>query len=108
LSSRRKYLTALSYLAPLGAAGMSLALGAAPAAANATPTGREPSLAGREGMSERLAAVRDAISTLDGDRAAAAQTDGRLAWGNWGFGGGWPNWNNWRNWRNWGNWFRNW
>jgi hypothetical protein len=73
LSSRRKYLTALSYLAPLGAAGMSLALGAAPAAANATPTGREPSLAGREGMSERLAAVRDAISTLDGDRAGLGQ-----------------------------------
>jgi hypothetical protein len=112
LSSRQKYLTALNLLAPLGAAGMSVALGAASAAASTPPEAQQPSATAKEGVSERLAAVRDAISVIDGTTAAAAKGDGRLAWGNWGWGGGrgwgWPNWNNWHNWRNWGNWFHNW
>jgi hypothetical protein len=109
LSLRLKYHTVLTQLAPAGAVGVSLALGAAaPAAASEPPTGMQPSATEKERVSERLAAVRDAVSLLDQTKIGAAKADGRLAWGNWGFGWGWPNWNNWHNWPNWGNFFRNW
>jgi hypothetical protein len=109
LSLREKYQTVLTQLAPIGAVGVSLALGAAaPAAASEPPTGGQPPSAVEEGVSERLAAVRDAISAVDQLRVDAAKSDGRLAWGNWGFGFGWPNWNNWHDWHNWNNWWRNW
>jgi len=109
LSLREKYQTVLTQLAPIGAVGVSLALGAAaPAAASEPPTGGQPPAAVKEGVSERLAAVRDAISAVDQLRVGAAKSDGRLAWGNWGFGFGWPNWNNWHDWHNWNNWWRNW
>jgi hypothetical protein len=109
LSLRQKYQTILTQLAPVGAVGVSLALGAAtPAAASEPPAGAQPSVTEKQGVSERLAAVRDAVSAVDQLKAAAAKADGRLAWGNWGLGFGWPNWNNWHNWNNWGNWFRNW
>jgi hypothetical protein len=112
LSLRLKYQTILSQLAPAGAVGVSLALGAAsPAAASEPPAGAQPSTTEREKVAERLAAVRDAVSALDQQKADDLKSDGRLAWGNFGFGWGWPNWSNWpnwRNWRNWGNWFRNW
>jgi hypothetical protein len=109
LSLRLKYQTILTQLAPAGAVGVSLALGAAaPAAASAPTTGDQPTATTKEGVSERLAAVRDAVTELDMTKAAAAKTDGRLAWGNWGYGWGFPNWNNWHNWPNWRNWWRNW
>jgi hypothetical protein len=114
LSLRLKYQTVLTQLAPVGAVGVSLALGAAaPAVASEPPTGSQPSAVDREKVSERLAAIRDAVTALDQTKADAAKADGRLAWGNWGWGyrggwGGWPNWNNWHNWNNWGNYFRNW
>jgi hypothetical protein len=106
LSLRQKYQTILTQLAPVGAVGVSLALGAAaPAAASEPPAGPQPSVTAKQGVSERLAAVRDAISTIDQMKADASKAEGRLAWGNWGYGWGWPNWHNWNNWRNW---FRNW
>jgi hypothetical protein len=109
LSLREKYQTVLTQLAPIGAVGVSLALGAAaPAAASEPPTGGQPPATVKEGVSERLAAVRDAISAVDQLRVDAAKSDGRLAWGNWGFGFGWPNWNNWHDWHNWNNFWRNW
>jgi hypothetical protein len=109
LSLRQKYQTVLTQLAPAGAVGVSLALGAAaPAAASESPLGAQPSVTEKATVSERLAAVRDAVSAVDQTKTDAAKADGRLAWGNWGFGYGWPNWNNWHNWNNWGNWFRNW
>jgi hypothetical protein len=115
LSLRHKYQTILTQLAPAGAVGVSLALGAAtPAAASEQPDGAQPSAAEKDKVSERLAAVRDAVTALDQEKSDAAKSEGRLAWGNWGWGGGWhggygwPNWNNWHNWNNWGNWFRNW
>jgi hypothetical protein len=109
LSLRQKYQTILTQLAPAGAVGMSLALGAAaPAVASEQPMGAQPSATEKEKVSERLAAVRDAVTAVDQTKTDAAKADGRLAWGNWGFGFGWPNWNNWHNWNNWGNWFRNW
>jgi hypothetical protein len=110
--SRRSYLTILTRLAPLGAVGMSVALGAgAPAKASEPPAGVQPSATAADGVAERLAAVREAVSAIADETAAAAKADGRLAWGNWGWGRrgwGWPNWHNWPNWRNWGNFFRNW
>jgi hypothetical protein len=111
LSLRQSYLKTVSYLMPAGALGVSLVLGAAaPAAASEEPQGAQPSAVEKAKISERLAAVRDAVSTVDSQRAAGAKASGQLAWGNWGWHGGWgwPNWNNWHNWRNWGNWFRNW
>jgi hypothetical protein len=109
LSLRQKYQTVLAQLAPAGAVGVSLALGAAlPAVASEPPAGNPPSVTEKEKISERLAAVRDAVTAVAETKADAAKTDGRLAWGNWGYGFGWPNWNNWHNWPNWGNWFRNW
>lgn len=109
LSLRHKYIKTVSYLMPVGALGASLALGAAaPATASEEPQSLQPSAVEKAKVSERLAAVRDAVSSVDGKASAAAKAEGRLAWGNWGFGWGWPNWNNWHNWRNWGNWFRNW
>jgi hypothetical protein len=106
LSLRQKYQTILSELAPVGAVGVSLALGAAvPAAASEPPAGPQPSVTDKQGISERLAAVRDAVSAVDQMKADATKAEGRLAWGNWGFGWGWPNWHNWSNW---GNWFHNW
>ncbi len=110
MSLRVKYQTVLTQLAPAGAEGGSLALGpVSPAAASEPPVGAPPSVVEKEKVSERLAAVRDAVSALAVEKTADAKANGRLAWGNWGygFGYGYP-WNNWHNWRNWGNWFRNW
>ncbi|MBV9862903.1 MAG: hypothetical protein JO267_12255 [Alphaproteobacteria bacterium] len=117
MSLRQRYLKVLSHLAPAGAVGVALLLGStAPGAASEPPAGAQPSTAQNERVSERLAAIREAVSQVGGTQTAAdAQQERRLAWGNWyhpwgwGYGGyGWPNWNNWHNWPNWGNWFRNW
>jgi hypothetical protein len=109
LSLRRRYQAILGQLAPVGAVGISMALGAAvPAAASEMPSDAQPRAIDKQPVSERLAAIRDAVSAMDQQTADAAKSEGRLAWGNFGFGWGWPNWPNWRNWRNWGNWFRNW
>jgi hypothetical protein len=119
--SKHRYVKTLTSLLPAGALGISMALGAAPpAAASEEPGGAQPPRIDKDKVSERLAAIRDAVTELTGSATEAAKTGGRLAWGNIyigpggigvgvpGFGGGWPNWNNWHNWQNWGNWFRNW
>ena len=137
LSLRQKYLNVVSKLLTPSAVGMAVLLGSvAPAAASQEPAGPPPTGAQGERVSERLAAIREAVSavgeaTVEGE----AQNGQRLAWGNWhnggfgggGFGGGgfgfgfgspwgnfgigvpWNNWNNWRNgWHNWGNGWGNW
>jgi hypothetical protein len=38
-------------------------------------------------VSERLAAIREAVSELDSRQSTTARTDRQLAWGNW-----WHNW----------------
>lgn len=109
MSLRQNYLKTLTYLVPAGALGISVALGGAtPAAASQEPSGAQPSVTEKEKISDRLAAIRDAVSAVAVTETETAKAIGRLAWGNWGWGYGWPNWNNWHNWRNWGNWFRNW
>ena len=105
LSLRQKYQTILTKLAPVGAMGVSLALGAAaPAAASTEPA--QPTNPAPAGVSERLAAVRAAVSAID--EAKTADTGERVAWWGNGWGGGGWGWPNWPNWRNWGNWFHNW
>jgi rSAM-associated Gly-rich repeat protein len=133
LSQPQKYLRVVSQLATSGALGVALLLGAAPPAAAAPePLDRQPASAERERVSERLSAIREAVSALAAEQQTAEPLGGlRLAWHNWGnrgwrhpwanWGGGhpwgnhgyrpWNNWNNWsngwNNWRNgWGNWRR--
>jgi rSAM-associated Gly-rich repeat protein len=115
LSLSQKYLKVLAQLAASSAFGAAVMLGsAATASADQEPTVRLPSAAEQNGVAERLAAIRDAVSTVN-STAAAGQ---RLAWGNWWGNGGWrrPGWGNggwgnggWGNWRNgWPNWHNFW
>ncbi|HUC11534.1 MAG TPA: hypothetical protein VL985_14075 [Stellaceae bacterium] len=120
MSLRDRYLKVLSGLVPAGAAGVSLLLGSAtPVAASQEPAQLQPKAAQEARVSERLAAIREAVSNVAQQEAAARSGDIgklRLAWGNWWrnwgwarpWGWGWPNWNNWHNWNNWPNWWRNW
>ena len=128
MSLRQKYLKIVSELAASGAIGAAVLLGAAPPAlANAEPSATQPGSADNERVSERLAAIRDAVSVVAGSPAQQPEDIGalRLAWGNWwrngGWGGGWGRpwggygygygapWGNWRNgWNNWRNFWHNW
>jgi rSAM-associated Gly-rich repeat protein len=125
LSIRQKYREIVSKLMTPGAIGMAVLLGsAAPVAASQEPAGQQPSSAQGERVSERLAAIREAVSAVGGAQASTTDAAGeqRLAWGNWGggfgfglpwgnfgAGGPWNNWNNWRNgWHNWHNGWGNW
>ena len=125
MSLREKYVKILSGMLPAGAVGLSLLLGpTTPSVANEHPTASQPSAPDKDRLSERLAAIREAVSAVAEPAAAAAKSDNRnrqLAWGNWwgggwgyrpwggyGYGYGWPNWNNWHNWNNWNNFWRNW
>jgi len=112
LSSRQKYLKILANLTPAGAVGVSLLVlgGAVPATAGESPDGAHASAIQQERVSERLAAIREAVSVAVEADAALKKPEQRLAWGNWGWGGGWgggwgfPNWHNgFPNFRNWGN-----
>ena len=130
LSLRQKYLEIVSKMVTPGALGMAVLLGsAAPGAASQEAVGQPPSSAQGERVSERLAAIREAVSAVAGEPAQTSDAAGeqRLAWHNWGNGGGggfgfgfgtpwggygvspWSNWNNWRNgWNNWRNGWGNW
>jgi hypothetical protein len=115
LSLPQKYLKAVAHLATSGALGAALLLGsAAPSTANQEPAVPPPVAAqAAAGVAERLAAIRDAVSTVIGSQAP----EQRLAWGNWWRNGGWWHpggwgnggpWGNWRNgWPNWRNFWHN-
>ena len=67
LSLRDKYREIVSRLMTPGAIGMAVLLGAAaPSAASQEPTGQQPSSAQGERVSERLAAIREAVSAVSG------------------------------------------
>lgn len=119
---RDKYFKILSGMLPAGAVGVSLMLGsAAPAAADPDPAQSQPPAAEPSGVSNRLAAIRDAVSAINHPKAS--QAGEQVAWWAWrNGGGGWRNggaaWGNggWRNggWRNggwhnapWSNFWRN-
>jgi hypothetical protein len=118
-----KYLKILSAIFPAGAFGASLFLGStAPNAANNPAVDLQPSASDQIRVSERLAAIREAVSTVaqPGSRARLGEGELQLAWGNrwnnWGWRGrrGWgASWGRpWNNWRGppvrWNNWWRNW
>jgi len=128
---RQKYVKILSGILPAGAVGVALLLGSTGSStANQHPTTPVPSTSDRDGIAERLAAIREAVSEVadTGDtESKPGDRNMRLAWGNWWNNGGWGwarpwgaqprgdwgwpnwnNWNNWHNWNNWNNWWRNW
>jgi rSAM-associated Gly-rich repeat protein len=121
MSSARRKIRVLAALLPLGVAGISAALAAAPGKPVAIATEKGESL---PGVAARLQAIRDAVSqvAIEDPGLQAADPDIQQAWwgnGGWGNGGwrngGWRNWNNgWRNWGNgwgnggWRNFWRNW
>jgi rSAM-associated Gly-rich repeat protein len=119
---RRKYSEILSAIVPVGAVGAWLLLGsAAPATAKADPARLQPHAGGEARVSDRLAAIRRAVSEVTGSAGEATRDGPQLAWwGNWrNGGGGFGAWRNggWRNggwlnggWRNggWPNFWRNW
>jgi rSAM-associated Gly-rich repeat protein len=120
MSLRQRYLKILSGIVPVGAVGLSLLLGStAPVAADPDPAAAEPPSAGGASVSERLAAIREAVSDAAGPSVLRDRQ--QLAWWAWrNGGGGWRNggggWRNgggggWRNggWHNgWHNYWRNW
>jgi rSAM-associated Gly-rich repeat protein len=131
LSLPQKYLKVVSELAARGAIGVALLLGAAaPGEASQAPAGPQSAQPQNERISERLAAIREAVSAVAGSETGSEGRigDQQLAWHNWGnggWGGGgfgwgrpwsnfsfglpWNNWNNWRNgWHNWRNGWGNW
>ena len=106
MSLRLKYARILSRLVPGGAVGMSLLLGAAaPGLADQPPAAAQPTAVDSARVSDRLAAIRDAVSDMAGTRLDPERAQPQLTWWNWRNGG-------WRNggWRNggWRNWWRNW
>lgn len=118
MSLLQKYRNILSGILPAGVVGVSMLLGSTvPSLAKEHPRGLQPPT--WDTVSERLAAIRGAVSALaeEGKAAEAGDSNLRLAWGNWWRNGGWwrpwrgwgwPNWPNWHNWSNWPNWWRNW
>lgn len=113
----QRYLKAIASLVPLGAVGASLLLGSTLSSTAA----ERPTAASAQPVSQRLAAIREAVFAVVEPEEALRPPDKNLQltwgnrWNNWGWGGrrgrGWrgPRWNNWRNgWPNWNNFWRNW
>jgi hypothetical protein len=121
LSLHDKYLRILSALAPSSAVGVSILLASTvPGLANTHPGSDESSATPAPRVSERLDAIRGAMSEVTSGPGveATVKVDGerRLAWFNGGWGNGgigiflgppWGNWHDWNNWHNWGNGWHN-
>src|SRR5439155_25828594 len=85
---RRRYVKILSRIFPAGAVGASLLLAAAALGeAKENPAGSQPSAADKALVSERLAAIREAVSEVVGPPAQPRAAEQQLAWGNWRNGG---------------------
>lgn len=119
MSLHRKYLRILSALTSTTAVGAALLLASsAPSDARPAPVATEPRDTVTPPVSERLAAIRDAVSDVaaqQGDAAKRGAGERLMAWGNWGNGGfgfgfgvPWNNWNNWHDWNNWKDWRNGW
>src|SRR5262245_15792788 len=116
--SRQKYLSIISGIAPVGTAGISVLLGATiPSDAAERPMAPRTVVA-EQTVSERLAAIREAVFAVAGSGLTGTDQDPniQLVWGNRWFNGGWaprrrwgPPWGNWRNFAPpWRNFWRNW
>ena len=83
MSPHEKYLKILSAIMPAGVLGASLLFGSAtPSAANDHPAGVQPSASDQARVSERLAAIREAVSSVAqrGIGAKIGEGDLQLAW----------------------------
>ena len=96
MSLRQKYLQVIKDIVPVGAMGVLLLLGStAPGMAGQHPPNAQPRAGDRARVSERLAAIREAVS--DAVSPNAGQGERRLVWWAWrNGGGGWRN-GGWRN-----------
>ena len=117
MSALEKYRRILSVLLPAGVIGASFllsttALASLPSQAVSVRDGSSESAP----VAERLAAIRDAVSSVAGSPALPGQPERLAWWGNGWHNGGWGNlvipfvapWGNgWNNWSNWGNGFHN-
>jgi rSAM-associated Gly-rich repeat protein len=127
MPARRRDMKSLAWLLPTGALGVSVALASAAAQASPADGSRlnDTAKPGKAPVSERLQAIRDAVSTLtapDSGLTTGEAKDSNIIqawwgnwhpWGNWGWHPGWGNgWHNggWGNWHNapWGNWHNYW
>jgi hypothetical protein len=89
---RQKYRGILSQIMPAGIAGISLLLGSiSPGDARLHQTGSQASAAGVANVSERLDAIRGAVSDVT-PAIEPSEDEQQVAWGNWWRNGGWPNW----------------
>jgi len=80
MSLRLKYLDILSGMLPAGALGVSLLLGSTgPCGASEHPMNSLP--AATQGVSERLAAIREAVSELGTPTMRSSEGEQQLAWG---------------------------
>ena len=96
MALRRKYRKVFAELMPAGLVGISLLLGSsAPGRASQQP---QPAASDPSSVSARLAAIRQAVSDVEGAASEHGDDEFQLAWGNWR-NGGWRN-GGWRNWRN--------
>ena len=115
---RQKYLRIISGIAPVGAVGVSLLLGSTLPSDAAGRGVVLQSPAAEQGVSERLAAIREAVFQVAGSGLTGSHGDPnvQLVWGNQWFNGGWNRrrgwgrpWGNWANFRPaWNNFWRNW
>lgn len=106
LSAHQRYRTILSALLPAGALGMTILLGSSAAqAARETAADSQASLAPPASVSQRLGAIRDAVSdAIRAEGRVPLESTESVAWGNIGVSIPflWPFWNNWGN-GGWGN-----
>ena len=115
---REKYLRIISGIAPVGAVGMSVLLGATISSDAAERVIAPRTVVAEQTVSERLAAIREAVFAVVGSGLSGNDRDPniQLVWGNRWFNGGWiprRGWGRpWGNWRNfappWRNFWRNW
>lgn len=96
MPGENRYVRLVYRLLPVGALGMSVALGAPPARASAESAGPAPQQGTPDGASvaTQLQAIREAVSTVAQEGALANQINDpniRLAWWANGNGRGWGN-----------------
>lgn len=119
MSTENRISKALAALLPGGALGASILLALTSTNVTEARSTPAPDPTAPAGISERLIAIRAAVSEMEGSPRTSGSAEfepgdsGRLEptwWGNggwgrwragWGNGGfGWPNWHNWHNWGN--------
>ena len=116
---RQKYLRIISGIAPVGAVGISVLLGATISSDAAERVTAPRTAIADQTVAERLTAIREAVFAVAGSGLTGTDRDPNieLVWGNRWSNGGWNRrwgwgrpWGNWRNFAPppWSNFWRNW